>query len=203
VSFNDDSGIDVTQTIDPDGASNTPATNMSSSNTNTPAQPRIIGNGQNLHAFVFAIRDDLQSWHNRVQSIAYVREAVGLPAQRATMARVDKQVAVTPDPEVASSSVLKYSILNIENTTADGSQVRIVWNNDALGLLKLSYEGTIDRAVVYGVKEGTGDNEVSHERLHDVERILTFDESGQKVKVQDLAERLRVCQEMVFGAKQP
>ncbi|KAJ9651980.1 hypothetical protein H2198_008759 [Neophaeococcomyces mojaviensis] len=216
-SFNDDSGIDVTQDINFDGINGTSSADDNANIASNTTQMMTAKNGQNLHAFILALLDDLQSWHNRVRAIAYLRKSAGLPPLSSRVSTGNEQMSVTPDSNETFGPSTKYSISNVAQTTADAYQIRIVWKNDALGLLKLSYEGRVDRAVVYGVKkvmdssrgaentskEGNapGSQPTDHERLHDIERILTFAEPSQNTKVQGLLERLKYCEEVMCQNK--
>jgi len=257
--FEDDSGIDVTQDIQLDadvdmdsphhhaGATETqPGTNLPSRTTaSTPTAD------QNLHTFTARLRDDLQSWHNLSKSIAHIRHSLGLHPHHDNQTASNQNRGATPttppstfdqhqyQSTATATIAAQHAIISLEQDTNDARQIIIVWADETLGKLRLSYDGSIDKAVLYGTKsqssstsasqpepepeselselesdddrniirthkhhrkaQQTDERPVSHVRMHEVERLLTFDEDGAKVMVQDLLGRLRVVAERVFS----
>ena len=96
----------------------------------------------------------------------------------------------------------KYSIVSLEKTTHDARQVQIVWTGGTLGLLKIDYDGSVERVVVYGstvpsqsqIQDDGSSGEAEHRRLHGIERLLMRSGSGERVHIQDLAARLQIVE---------
>lgn len=122
-SFQDDSGIDLTMTEDTEA-------NATAAYTNIDPTPSIQNNNQSLHTFITSVHDDLRSWHYRVRYIAFLHS--------------------TLCPSANGASQNKLTIHDLQRTTNDARNMQIIWANGTLGLLKLDYEGLIERAVVYG-----------------------------------------------------
>lgn len=165
----DDSGIDVTMPL--------------SRNTTS------AGTGQDLDAFICAIRDDLRSWRARKTAIAKLQNMEG-----------------------------KWGIMKIDQVANDAYDVRITWTNEVLSYVRISYGGTIRRAIAVGpraIDEGSDISEMSeyetdddrnvvlaqipkysvgHVQLKDWEKILDGGKSGM-FKVGELEERLKIVWE--------
>lgn len=174
--FEDDSGIDVTQDIqlDPNTDPTSDPTNLTDlqqgteTGANPPSRPststtaNIQTTNQDLHAFTNRLRADLQSWHNRRKSISHIRHSLGLHDHQTSSNR--GATPTTPPPtfdqyqyqyqSTASTSTPtpNHAISSLTQTTNDARQLKIVWQDETLGLLRLSHDGSINRAIVYGTK---------------------------------------------------
>ncbi|KAK5070913.1 hypothetical protein LTR64_003887 [Lithohypha guttulata] len=209
--FEDDSGIDVTQDLEaPVQQQHVPPTmGVNAANIST--------NNQDLHRFTECVRDDLQSWWYRRQGIEYLRHVLGL----------NTSIALS-----SSSKTAHHNIQTLERKTNDARNMKIVWKSGAVGLLRIGYDGTIERAVVYGLGSGLqkkrlvsysdsdshsgselselesdddrnvfrtqprslreGGKQSSQVRLFEVERLLMRDEQDDQVRVQNLVGRLEI-----------
>jgi len=174
--FEDDSGIDVTQDIqldpniertsdptsatDPQQETETAATPSSRPSTSTSTTANIQNTNQNLHTFTNRLRDALQSWHNRSKSISHIRHSLGLhdhqtPTNRGATPTTpppifdQHQYQSTASPSTHTPS---HAITSLTQSTADARQLKIVWQDETLGILRLSHDGSINRAIVYGTK---------------------------------------------------
>ncbi|KAK5102550.1 hypothetical protein LTR70_000408 [Exophiala xenobiotica] len=176
--FEDDSGIDVTQDIqldpnidrtsdptsatDPQQETETAATPSSRPSTSTSTTANIQNTNQNLHTFTNRLRDALQSWHNRSKSISHICHSLGLHGHQTPTNR--GATPTTPPPifdqhqhqyqSTASPSTHTphHAITSLTQSTADARQLKIVWQDETLGILRLSHDGSINRAIVYGTK---------------------------------------------------
>ncbi|KAK5938785.1 hypothetical protein PMZ80_008977 [Knufia obscura] len=216
--FEDDSGIDVTQDIHANTDGNTNSNTISHASSTEPTTTstatthnNIHGNNQNLHTFVKTLRDDLQSWRNRVKSINHLRHELNLQDSSHQAASNEGASPCPSSPRLnpISQPEAKYNVQSLTRTTNDARQLQIIWADQTLGILRINYDGTIDRAVVYGTHTRTvthGDSVVGNEteqphvRMHEVERLLMVNEDGEEVMVRDLVDRLRVIEERVFSA---
>lgn len=170
-SFQDDSGIDLTQDIVlPDStATDPPPTSTTNLLENT---------GQDLHTFTRVLHTHLRAWHYRMQSVFMVRQAL------------------EEQPEFGVQAL---------RCTNDGRQVTVAWKSDELALLKVGFEGWIETVVAYGGNDvrGSDDGDVDvgrdvkdteNVRLYTVERKLAKTESGERVRISGLVDRLRIVQ---------
>lgn len=163
-SFQDDSGIDLTITEDVQAQS---IAIDSSINTN------IRGNNQSLHQFVTAIHTSLRSWHYRSQYIAHLRASLGL--FQTTSASFPNATRQEP----------KFSIYTLDKTTYDARHVQIVWTTGALGLLKIDYDGFIERAVVYGPAASSPQSETHDNETNDSELSESEDDEASNFASSD------------------
>jgi central kinetochore subunit Mal2/MCM21 len=122
---------------------------------------------QDLQRLVQEVRAELVSWHARSDAIEFVREGLGLNEQG------------DGDGEEGDSESLfvnESSIKSVAATSLEVRYVRIQWAGGAVGRLKLSNEGLVERAVVLG-EEG---------REKRLENMLV----EGPARVEDLAQRL-------------
>jgi central kinetochore subunit Mal2/MCM21 len=149
---------------------------------------------QDLHGLVSRVRYDLVNWHLRRDAVAWIREELGLKYSVRDAGVRDQDVEKpgrTPDAQEEDSDVEmsdedsgvgKFNVESLDCPQVDARQIRIIWSDDRLGRLKISDDGRIEKAVVFG--DG-------NRRLAGVERILCGDE-GQRVTLKDLVERLEL-----------
>ena len=165
---------------------------------------------QDLHGLVTKVRYDLVSWRLRQDAADWLREELGLvesgkptdptsqdknTIQRSEPSVTDRQESENatgfdehdnsnPDTEMQEEddeeAIGRFDVISLTNSEVDARQLRIVWADDSLGLLKISDDGKVAKAVVIG----EGGN-----RVRDVERILMGD-GKEAVSVHDLLERL-------------
>ena len=114
----------------------------------------LEGGAQDLKGFVKAVRADLLSWRSRKESIALVKERLGLNAKDVI------EGAPTRD---------KFGVASIDATGIDALYVRVVWERGSLGRIRLDTDGSIKAAVVLGNIDG------EDQRIKKVERMLSPD----------------------------
>jgi central kinetochore subunit Mal2/MCM21 len=96
---------------------------------------------QDLQRLVREVRAELVSWHARSDAIEYVRKALG-----------SKEQGDGEGEEEDSESLFvnESRIKSVAATSLEARYVRIQWADGAVGRLKLSNEGLVERAVVLG-----------------------------------------------------
>lgn len=166
-SFQDDSGIDVTQDLT--NIVNGNGTNGHRTTTLTSTQSQSVpisvsGTNQSLPLFVSTTRNALLSWHYRKSYINHVIDGLTLPSSSPSSA----------------SPTYTHSITNIQLDPA-ATKLTIDWDNGATGVLELKDNGNVGIARVFGPRIGQEDEEVAGEqggsesgtfRCHGVERRL-------------------------------
>jgi len=187
--FEDDSGIDVTQDIHVEGDDATASnTNASSSTTNVASANVSVSPTQSLHPFIHSLLDALRSWHARTKSIAHLRHQLNLqptPSQ-STNTGASPRSSLAPDLDLnlpLTNAAPKHNIASLTQTTHDARQLKIIWTDSTLGILRIAYDGTVDRAVVYGARGPTQDpSEPSESELSE----LASDDDRNVVRVRAL-----------------
>jgi central kinetochore subunit Mal2/MCM21 len=122
---------------------------------------------QDMHGLLKHVRADLVSWTLRRDAIRNLQKQLRLPSQ-ATDLR-------TAEP-VRDLSVGMFGVRSLAATAVEATQIKIEWANGAVGRLRISDRGTIERAVIY---DHAG-------RMKEVEMMLTRDTSS----ILELASRL-------------
>lgn len=135
--------------------------------TNVAVTNPVLNNDQNLHAFVNAVRDDLVAWHHRTEYILHLQSTL-------------RKSHHSPD--------FKYHIKEIDRKTTDALQLRIIWLDGTIGLLRLSRDGTVEKVVAVGSGQ---------RRQVEIERLLTTRDGDQRVHLRDLAQQLEKVARMV------
>ncbi|KAI1617264.1 Cenp-O kinetochore centromere component-domain-containing protein [Exophiala viscosa] len=123
---------------------------------------------QDLHGLINKIRHDLVAWRSRQDAIGSIREQLAMPTKKAPENSNEQRPeegsghhgGSVPDVE---TPVGKFGVREFEATGVDARQVRILWSDDRLGRIKISDQGGIDKAAVFG----------SQGRIRNMERILT------------------------------
>lgn len=196
-SFQDDSGIDVTQDL-------THAINNQSEN-HTVAIPNpgpnlstnIDNNGQNLSLFVQATRDSLLSWTNRTNYINHLQTRLLLPDPLPKPTNNRNNTSSRP-----SAPSYKHHLTHLSTTTPAATTLRLDWSNATTALLGLTETGHVRVARVFGPRMFSDDaptHDPASWRCHEIERQFVRGEEGEHVGVWALEERLRVVGGLIGG----
>lgn len=156
-SFQDDSGIDVTQDLTQMiNGMNGHQTGASTTNQTQQQSVDISDTNQSLPLFVTTTRDALLSWHYRKSHITHIVTSLTL--------------------SVLDTNTYKHSITHLHSNPA-ATQLTIDWLNGTTALLGITEKGSVGIARVFGPRLGGEDEAVSgHEngdgtfRCHSVER---------------------------------
>lgn len=162
-SFQDDSGIDVTQDLTNIVNSNLTRTTIAQPSTQGQTIPiSMTGTNQSLPLFVSATRNALLSWHYRKSYIKHLIDGLILPSLLPSTVSPTYAHFITkiqPDPPVV--------------------KLTIDWENGATGVLGINEDGYVNIARVFGPRIGMDDEEVVDSedgsgtfRCHVVERRL-------------------------------
>ena len=122
---------------------------------------------QDMHGLLKHVRADLVSWTMRRDAIKNLQKNLRLPSEA-----TDSGIA---EP-VRDLSVGMFGVRSLAATAAEETQIKIEWTNGAVGRLRISDRGKIERAVIY---DHAG-------RMKEVEMMLTWDTSS----ILELASRL-------------
>lgn len=134
---------------------------------NDTATSSVTNNGQDLHALVNAVRDDLTAWHYRTEYILHLQSTLR---------------------KSHHSSDYKHNIKEISQKTTDALQLRIIWLDGTIGLLRLSRDGVVEKAVAVGSGQ---------QRRSEIEGLLVTRQGDQAVHLMHLVQQLeRVGAEM-------
>ncbi|KIV89328.1 hypothetical protein PV10_08904 [Exophiala mesophila] len=106
---------------------------------------------QNLEGLIQCVRRDLVSYTLRRDALDQLRKELGLAEGRSRPKNFDaadlSEDGIDNDDDAASE---KYGIEEINAENADYMTLRIVWSDGRLGLIKVSVDGKILRAIVLG-----------------------------------------------------
>ena len=131
---------------------------------------------QDLHMFVRKVRQELLSWTLRRAAIDLLQEELNLAVVQSHESEIaDGKGRPDKGPEEV---VGRYGIKSIAKTAVEARYARLEWEDGRVGRVKISDNGTIERAVVFG-DEG---------RHKSAEHVL----AGQDVLVESLTEKLKI-----------
>lgn len=150
---------------------------------------------QDLHTLVARVRHDLVSWRLRQDAIDWARDELEIPASKTQSGASDRTAdgdntnghgeAQDESLSDVEEPVGKFGVREVSTVSVDARHARIVWTDDRVGRIKISDDGRIEKAVVFG----------QDARIGDVERILTEDSST----VSSLVERLETIHRRTLG----
>ncbi|EXJ92510.1 hypothetical protein A1O3_01062 [Capronia epimyces CBS 606.96] len=125
---------------------------------------------QDLHGLVERVRHDLVSWRLRQETIELLREELEIPPARLPSSESPRNVDIGSEAEDGDSDdeddheqIGRFGVREVSSVSVDARQVRIVWADGRVGRLRISDQGSIEKAVVIG----------RDDRVRDQERILT------------------------------
>jgi central kinetochore subunit Mal2/MCM21 len=133
------------------------------------------GPTQDLHGLVKHIRHDLISWNLRREAVQMLQQQLQLPKRAPGES--------TEDDDTHDAEEGRFGVKNLNATSVDATQIKIEWATGALGRVRISRKGVVEKAVLFGVNG----------RMTEAERVLTKDTCS----VLDLVVRLEAVDEVL------
>jgi central kinetochore subunit Mal2/MCM21 len=131
---------------------------------------------QDLHGLVKHVRHDLISWALRREAVQTLQQQLQLTAQ----AFGDTEEG---DNMRRAAGEGRYGVKGLDATSIEATQIKIEWASGAIGRVRISSKGVVEKAVLFGLNG----------RMTEAEGILTKDGCS----VLDLASTLESVQELM------
>jgi len=138
---------------------------------------------QDLHALVRNVRHDLVSWTRRREAIDMLGEELNLAVEKDSDAEMEDDEDGAPQDKNEG----RFGVRSVSAVSVEAKYAKIVWKDGRAGRVKISDEGMIERAVVFG-DEG---------RVRSAERLL----SEGNVGIKELASKLELLHQETSSAE--